>query len=824
MAKKIVNVVYRVDNAQLQATKERIQEIQKETKASTDAMNRYSTSAAAGGRQLSNTFAGLTQQLQQVRAQIELTDRADTKRLNELKKQYKEIQTEITKFNQTVQQSDSRMGQLTQTFQNFRNVAVAVFSSVLIRQTIQAELEMARLQGRVQGVERSFQRAFGSQAASLMLQLRTSTKGAVNDFELMQRTLQATNLGIKVENLGILFEFAAARAQQTGETVDYLVDSIVRGIGRKSVLVLDNLGLSATRLREQFGGVAIASKSVGEVSEGVAEIARVELEKMGGYAETAETKVKRLEVGWFNLKRALSERVTSESALGFFDMVLEGLTRMVDGAEKSSQKLVQTNVEFIMSTIKTKEELQAEIDSRQSLYDLDKGRMEELVKRQKDLLGGPGGLTQEEVAENDAIKEQYKALAESNKMRMATIQILKQYLGTYKGVVAPPKTEAGLIEKLNDEIENLNDAITKATTEDQIGKYNDQLATLKARLDALKNRTAEDSDPFVKIGEDSVSGWEKLLGPEEDLKELLDSAQKALEESAERSMEIVETKYDQEQREATEHAEIMVGIENDAAEQRKRIAKQEADYKRQLQQAALDMGLSSLNRILTATLINRDNDLSDLDAYYDEQIAKVGNNERARKAIEKKRDAEMEQARIRQASRDRDDALVKIAIDTAIGVTRALATPPVPNFPLAAIMAGAGLIEAATVKSVSNRTLKSRAFAKGEVDIDGPGTATSDSIPAWISKHESVITAEATMASKNLLQAINERKIDDRIMGLLTSGKPDNRPINVFDDSKLIKAIKANKVDLVKHGMTLYEAKSDGENFKRIVRSKIQGY
>src|SRR5690606_13719608 len=112
--------------------------------------------------------------------------------------------------------------------------------------------------------------------------------------QLMQRALQATKLGVSASKLGVLFEFAAARAQQTGESVDYLVDSIVRGIGRKSILVLDNLGLSASRLKEQFDGASIASRSVAEVTEGVAAIAEVELQKMGGYIETSKTQVDQL--------------------------------------------------------------------------------------------------------------------------------------------------------------------------------------------------------------------------------------------------------------------------------------------------------------------------------------------------------------------------------------------------------------------------------------------------------------------------------------------------------------------------------------------------
>ena len=46
-------------------------------------------------------------------------------------------------------------------------------------------------------------------------------------------------------------------------------------------------------------------------------------------------------------------------------------------------------------------------------------------------------------------------------------------------------------------------------------------------------------------------------------------------------------------------------------------------------------------------------------------------------------------------------------------------------------------------------------LAEGAVDLEGPGTRTSDSIPAMLSKGESVITAEATANNKDLLRMIN---------------------------------------------------------------------
>lgn len=77
----------------------------------------------------------------------------------------------------------------------------------------------------------------------------------------------------------------------------------------------------------------------------------------------------------------------------------------------------------------------------------------------------------------------------------------------------------------------------------------------------------------------------------------------------------------------------------------------------------------------------------------------------------------------------------------------------------AAIAFFAGLL--ATVSGAS-----APGYKHGVIGIDGPGTGTSDSIPARLSKGESVITAAATKKWGDALKAINEDKFEKYIMRL----------------------------------------------------------
>jgi len=145
--------------------------------------------------------------------------------------------------------------------------------------------------------------------------------------------LKAQNLGVPIQELGKLLEFAAVRAQQTGDSVDYLVNSIIDGLGRKSILKLDNLGISATRLKEAMGGLSLQSATVAQVTEAFTKVAGEELIKMGGYAETSATKVDQLEVSWKNLRIELAKRVESGGFAEFLKNTIDGLGMLLKGSD-----------------------------------------------------------------------------------------------------------------------------------------------------------------------------------------------------------------------------------------------------------------------------------------------------------------------------------------------------------------------------------------------------------------------------------------------------------------------------------------------------------
>ena len=121
----------------------------------------------------------------------------------------------------------------------------------------------------------------------LLKNLRQATKGTVNDFELMKAVMKAKDFRIPLEDLGKYLSFAQLKAQQTGQSVDYMVDSIVTGLGRQSKMILDNLGISAAEIDEKV-------QETGDFAKAVASIVNTQLKDAGEtYVSAADRALQR---------------------------------------------------------------------------------------------------------------------------------------------------------------------------------------------------------------------------------------------------------------------------------------------------------------------------------------------------------------------------------------------------------------------------------------------------------------------------------------------------------------------------------------------------
>lgn len=209
----------------------------------------------------------------------ELTRKLDVNVLSmaQLKKQSRDLHRELDNVSKAldperyallesqIKKVDERMNELKVSAKSLREIstsetALAAMSGIVfaklaekageyiqkMKEVIAEGIEMAES---ADGVKKAFD---ALDDGTILNNLRKATKGTVTDLDLMKATVQANDFRIPLEDLGKYLQFAQLKAQQTGQSVDYMTNSIVTGLGRKSVMILDNLGLSAAEINEQM--------------------------------------------------------------------------------------------------------------------------------------------------------------------------------------------------------------------------------------------------------------------------------------------------------------------------------------------------------------------------------------------------------------------------------------------------------------------------------------------------------------------------------------------------------------------------------------------
>ena len=154
-----------------------------------------------------------------------------------------------------------------------------------------------RMAKEMEGVRVAFKRL---DQPGLLDNLREATHGTVNDLELMKQAVKFDNFNLSLEQMGTMLAFAQQQAKDTGQDVGYLVDSIVTGLGRKSLPILDNLGLSAEEIKNRM-------KETGDMTKAVADIIQDRMEAAGGYVETASDRAAKATADLENAMTSLGE-------------------------------------------------------------------------------------------------------------------------------------------------------------------------------------------------------------------------------------------------------------------------------------------------------------------------------------------------------------------------------------------------------------------------------------------------------------------------------------------------------------------------------------
>ena len=111
--------------------------------------------------------------------------------------------------------------------------------------------EARQMADEAKGVQFAFE-SLGKKGEDAFIRVKRATKGLLADLDIKRSIVQFNNFGLSLDSINTLMEFASVRATQTGDSFDYMLNSLVEGLSKKSALRIDNLGISAAALNKEL--------------------------------------------------------------------------------------------------------------------------------------------------------------------------------------------------------------------------------------------------------------------------------------------------------------------------------------------------------------------------------------------------------------------------------------------------------------------------------------------------------------------------------------------------------------------------------------------
>lgn len=383
-------------------------------------------------------------------------------------------------FSKGIKQSE---GQLSSFKGVVGKIGGAIAGAFTVDKIVQFTKEAYKLAGQAQGVYNAFSRL---NRPGLLNDLKEATRGTTDELQLMQTAVRASNFKIPLDQLATYLRFATDRAIETGESVDYLVNSLVLGIGRKSPLILDNLSISTVRLREELAKTGDMAKAVGNIIE-------EEMKKGGDAIETSAVKTQKLGAAWKDFMVAVGNSGAVKSTGNIITDTLTSITRAMSDLIESGKSLsiamgsgilgsilgpILGPVAAIFGGTKAAESAIKGQRSKQNKIDAEVEKAAKLAKEWAD------SVTTIEEAEKKLSLAQYSYFS-SGKEREAVIAALKEKIKTIKAQeqekIAREQTEKGI----KAQIAALEELRAQEANPEKRAAYTSEIESLKKRLELM---------------------------------------------------------------------------------------------------------------------------------------------------------------------------------------------------------------------------------------------------------------------------------------------------------------------------------------------------
>lgn len=659
--------------------------------------------------------------------------------------------TTVLAFQKKIDETRSKIQALTGTVKEsgqsmvstFKNIATSVGIAFGVQQVLRFGRELIGLALDAEEVKTAFAALNNPR---LLDNLRRAVSGTVDDVTLMQAAIRAENLKIPLEDLATLFEFAERRAGEMGQTTESAINAIVNAIGSRARGSFKELGIDIFTAQDAMKGLNFETAEIADISREVTKVVEGELEKMGVNIDSNSDKVARLNAEWKNLKTTIAEGLVTGivfisdalDAVNLFNKANMGLMDAADRFEEGTfswSAKWETAEEIITNSIPSVAELQ------QKLSDLNRQIIDgKIPQSERNIL----------IAEALKLDEQITIMLGQETEAMKANRLERE-----KQTELQEKHNAALTNAKKDIVTFLRLLPILAKAQDAVAQSGQTVEDLDAEAAAREKRidiAIREARAKLQLEQDTADGKIKLLEFERD-QELKNV------ELTESEKLVIIKKY----------AALIQGVQDD------------------VEQARIDRFLNTVEQIRSAGEIlngivegvgdNRlDKELEIIEKQKQAQIAALNNqldNEKltakerskilkTREGIEEQFAKKVSAIQEEAAKKQLKFAIAAIIVNQGLAASEALkaaakiaadtGTGPIGFFATLGILMPFILSAFGGILSAVNAV----ELAEGEVDLKGPGTKKSDSIPARLSKGESVITADGTTLDPDLLRAMNK--------------------------------------------------------------------
>jgi len=448
----------------------------------------------------------------------------------ELKRAHKAMTDKIKSNNKKIITSNKLLSRSFKAIKS--NIAAIIFSIIGLGVAIKKTFDFALRGGALKEQELAFRNlaaSYDEDGDAILKSLKEVTKGTISTARLIKSANLGVILGIPINQMADLAKIAKAAARATGETVENQFNDIVKGIGRQSRLILDNLGIivsvlvankkladslgiqaknltdaqrrqaflnevieKGNRINEITGDSYLSSADIlrqfsAKAADAADSVAKLAAKIITLFAIDIQTFINKLKQGFIDLKGII---FTVTDAFGLTEERVETLVGETDKLKKKNIELAKTR----KSVARSEKELTL-IEKK-----LIKVRNEENAATLK--------LEQSIIAENEAFVkatkekiENLKELGEINKkiqkelaqeakfvkdVLEAELEATKSIADKSEDVLANSRKELGLLKTELEDIEDFTKSI-----QEQILQANRQDILAKAK---------EEDRPVIKIG------------------------------------------------------------------------------------------------------------------------------------------------------------------------------------------------------------------------------------------------------------------------------------------------------------------------------------